>query len=202
MSEWVSESLTSGAGARRPPTDGAQSESWERFLPKFKKKNVQTKKARKVGDKKEYTPFPPPQQPSKVDLAIESGEYFLSTSSRASKKESEKLARQRGRSEERKRAREAAFVPPQEAARGAGDAGARDDAGRSVKSKNHMRDMIADVTEKLKRRSMQAGGGGAAGGDEAAKFVMRGPADAKTRAERERGGGDGRKKKRRARDGD
>lgn len=65
-----------------------------RFLPNFKKKNVKRKKplqAQKeaakrqstgTGDaqpqqpakKKEYTPFPPPQPPSKLDLQIESGE--------------------------------------------------------------------------------------------------------------------------------
>jgi hypothetical protein len=56
-----------------------------RFLPKFKKKNVQRKKPHKAGGregdgegekkkKKEYTPFPPPQQPSKIDLQLESGE--------------------------------------------------------------------------------------------------------------------------------
>jgi hypothetical protein len=49
-----------------------------RFLPKFKKKNVKRHKPRQVREKKPYTPFPPPQQPSKEDLAIESGEYFLS----------------------------------------------------------------------------------------------------------------------------
>lgn len=53
-------------------------ESWDRFLPNFKKKNVQRKKPKEVGKKKEYTPFPPPQQPRKVDLQLESGEYFLS----------------------------------------------------------------------------------------------------------------------------
>ena len=56
-----------------------KSESWDRFLPQFKKKNVQ-RKASKTGDekkKKEYTPFPPPQQPRKIDLQLESGEYFL-----------------------------------------------------------------------------------------------------------------------------
>jgi ribosomal RNA assembly protein len=57
-----------------------------RFLPKFKKKNVQRRKPHKAGKeggaegaagekkkKKEYTPFPPPQQPSKIDLQLESG---------------------------------------------------------------------------------------------------------------------------------
>ncbi|XVF19349.1 hypothetical protein REPUB_Repub11eG0103000 [Reevesia pubescens] len=39
-------------------------EIWDRFLPKFKKKNVQTKKV-KSKEKKPYTPFPPPQLPSK-----------------------------------------------------------------------------------------------------------------------------------------
>jgi hypothetical protein len=40
-------------------------ESWERFLPRFKKKNVQRRKPGAI-KKKEYTPFPPPQPPSKV----------------------------------------------------------------------------------------------------------------------------------------
>uniref|UniRef100_M4BMI5 KRR1 small subunit processome component n=1 Tax=Hyaloperonospora arabidopsidis (strain Emoy2) TaxID=559515 RepID=M4BMI5_HYAAE len=34
-------------------------ENWERFLPSFKKQNVQTKKPRKVRERREYTPFPP-----------------------------------------------------------------------------------------------------------------------------------------------
>jgi ribosomal RNA assembly protein len=40
-------------------------ENWERFLPKFKNKNINKKKAKpkKEKKKKEYTPFPPPQQP-------------------------------------------------------------------------------------------------------------------------------------------
>ncbi|KAG1793814.1 uncharacterized protein BJ212DRAFT_1571972 [Suillus subaureus] len=44
-------------------------ESWDRFLPTSDKKE---KPAKKV-----YTPFPPPQRLRKVDLQLESGEYFL-----------------------------------------------------------------------------------------------------------------------------
>jgi ribosomal RNA assembly protein len=40
-------------------------QNWDRFLPKFKKRNVKQRKSN-VKEKKTYTPFPPPQQPSKV----------------------------------------------------------------------------------------------------------------------------------------
>lgn len=79
-------------------------ESWDRFLPKFRKRHLKTsektaKKNERIQEKDEsrkaaglptveeakkekkekkvYTPFPPPQQPRKVDLQLESGEYFL-----------------------------------------------------------------------------------------------------------------------------
>ena len=42
-----------------------KNESWDRFLPKFKKNSVQQRKKPKIA-KKNYTPFPPPQQESKV----------------------------------------------------------------------------------------------------------------------------------------
>lgn len=41
-------------------------ESWDRFLPNFKKSNVQRKKPKKQKEEKKYTPFPPPQPESKV----------------------------------------------------------------------------------------------------------------------------------------
>ncbi|KAG1145656.1 hypothetical protein G6F38_005489 [Rhizopus arrhizus] len=52
-------------------------ESWDRFLPKFKKKNIKSKKKVIEKPKKEYTPFPPAPVKSKVDLQLESGEYFM-----------------------------------------------------------------------------------------------------------------------------
>src|SRR5438034_2186753 len=56
-------------------------ESWDRFLPHFKRRTLsKRRKPFKITDKskKVYTPFPPPQQKSKVDLQMESGEFFLS----------------------------------------------------------------------------------------------------------------------------
>ncbi len=44
-----------------------KTESWDRFLPKFKSKNLaKRKQPLKKRTKKEYTPFPPPQPESKV----------------------------------------------------------------------------------------------------------------------------------------
>lgn len=95
-------------------------ESWDRFLPKFRRKHLKTsektaKKNEKIQEKNEarkaaglepiesqsskpakkvYTPFPPAQQPRKVDLQLESGEYFLKISekeARDAKKRKEKV---------------------------------------------------------------------------------------------------------------
>jgi rRNA processing protein Krr1/Pno1 len=66
-----------------------RNESWDRFLPHFKKKNVKRKKPEKK-EKKEYTPFPPPQPPSKIDLQLESGEYFLKPHEKVAKANKEK----------------------------------------------------------------------------------------------------------------
>ncbi|EJU06470.1 hypothetical protein DACRYDRAFT_45074 [Dacryopinax primogenitus] len=132
-------------------------ESWDRFLPKFRKRNLtsaeksakkrardegeeaqngaqeafpkeedqaesstappkEEKKEKKEKKKKTYTPFPPAQLPSKVDIALETGEYFL--------KKHEKVRREVQKREEvqqevvrkRKREREEAFVAPKEVA--------------------------------------------------------------------------------------
>ena len=51
--------------------EGLRNESWDRFLPKFKSKNLSKRKQpfkKKV--KKAYTPFPPPQPESKVHAYI------------------------------------------------------------------------------------------------------------------------------------
>ena len=87
-------------------------ENWDRFLPKFQKKNVKRKKA-VIVKKPEYTPFPPPQQPSKVDLQLESGEYFLSQHQKAQRKAADQQEQQQQREQERQQKRLKAFIPPE-----------------------------------------------------------------------------------------
>lgn len=92
-------------------------ENWDRFLPHFKKRNLSKRyKPHNINDKskKVYTPFPPPQEKSKEDLQIESGEYFLSKQAkeRAAKERREDTMKEK--MEERKRKREEAFEAPKE----------------------------------------------------------------------------------------
>eukprot|EP00960_Hanusia_phi_P039975 754176-Hanusia_phi.AAC.3 len=112
--------------------DKLKNESWDRFLPKFKKKNVKTKKPKETAaKKKEYTPFPPPQQPSKVDMELESGEYFLNEAQRKEKTKAERAEKNKQIKEQNDKVEEgrasvfckfegcvqdkaAVFVPPKE----------------------------------------------------------------------------------------
>ncbi|MBE7179715.1 MAG: hypothetical protein INR71_00645 [Terriglobus roseus] len=92
-------------------------ESWERFLPNFKKRSTaKRRKPFKVTDKskKVYTPFPPPQEKSKVDLQIESGEFFLGKQAKERAEKERKQQKMRDKMEEKRRERQAEFVPPQE----------------------------------------------------------------------------------------
>ncbi|KAJ1023905.1 hypothetical protein NDA13_004739 [Ustilago tritici] len=112
-------------------------ENWDRFLPKFKKRNVKSKPASTTTDsangvatgantvgegsskkkeikKKTYTPFPPPQQPSKIDLQLESGEYFLKPREKKRAEEERKLKKQAEHKEKRETERQKMFVPPTE----------------------------------------------------------------------------------------
>lgn len=112
-------------------------ENWDRFLPHFKKRNLSKRRVpHNITDKskKTYTvsfnppplslsimsttntlqPFPPAPEKSKVDLQIESGEYFLSKQSKERAAREEREEKRREKKDEKKKEREKDFVPPVE----------------------------------------------------------------------------------------
>ncbi|XDB49988.1 hypothetical protein AB1E18_003558 [Capra hircus] len=92
-----------------------RSQSWERFLPQFKHKNVNKRKEpKKKTVKKEYTPFPPPQPESQVDKELASGEYFLKASQKKRQKMEAIKAKQAEALSKRQEERNKAFIPPKE----------------------------------------------------------------------------------------
>lgn len=103
-------------------------ENWDRFLPNYIKHNPKKKSAPKK-EKKEYNPFPPEQQPRKIDLLLESGDYFIDkdgkkeTNKKIRKKiqnkEKEDLAKSKKeenskKREEIKKEKQSSFIPPEE----------------------------------------------------------------------------------------
>lgn len=92
-------------------------ENWARFLPMFKKRNVARVKAKAERKKKVYTPFPPAPTPRKVDLQIESGEYFMGQKEKKARDLQEKREKLAQVTEERRKEREKAFEAPEEGVR-------------------------------------------------------------------------------------
>ncbi len=99
-----------------------KNESWDRFLPVFKKKNVSRKKlsaeqqdaihARDA--RRQSTPFPPAPTPRLIDQQIESGEYFLTQQEKKHKDEKEKKEAGAIKVAQKKSEREKSFVAPDE----------------------------------------------------------------------------------------
>ncbi|PWY84717.1 hypothetical protein BO94DRAFT_519048 [Aspergillus sclerotioniger CBS 115572] len=128
-------------------------ESWDRFLPNFKKRTLSKRRVPfKITDKtkKVYTPFPPAPEKSKVDLQIESGEYFLSKEAKDRAQKEEVMERQRVKREEKMKEREKAFVPPEEV-----DAAEKKEKSKKEKKdkKKRKRDSeAADVDDSAERK--------------------------------------------------
>ena len=92
-----------------------KNENWDRFLPKFEKRNLSKRKQPLKRKKKAaYTPFPPAQPESKVDRELASGEYFLKPKDKKAKKLAEQRERQAEAKERRERQRAKAFKAPKE----------------------------------------------------------------------------------------
>ncbi|KAG5639157.1 ribosomal RNA assembly protein krr1 [Sphagnurus paluster] len=114
-------------------------ESWDRFLPQFRKRHLKTSEktakkneiiqqkteARRAAGlepesskpaKKVYTPFPPAQLPRKVDLQLESGEYFLKADEKQARESEKKKQKQAETTAKRREERAEAFVAPTETA--------------------------------------------------------------------------------------
>lgn len=92
-------------------------ESWDRFLPNFKKRTLSKRRVpHNVTDKskKVYTPFPPPQEKSKVDLQIESGEYFLGKQAKERKAREEREDKMKEKMDAKRKERLAEYVAPEE----------------------------------------------------------------------------------------
>jgi len=102
----------------KPELQGPE-ESWDRFLPKINKSSQQTKlkpkkKKAEWKNKKEKSLFPPEPTPSKKDLEIESGEYFLKEKEKKMKKRAEKRKLQEEKSKKNQDKKYKSLVPPSE----------------------------------------------------------------------------------------
>lgn len=89
-----------------------KNENWDRFLPQFQKVHEKRKKIKKEKEKRERATFPNPPQPRKEDLAIESGEYFLSDKDKQQRAAAVKADRIQQKQREKEDKRQAAYAQP------------------------------------------------------------------------------------------
>ncbi|KAH0364684.1 eukaryotic type KH-domain (KH-domain type I), partial [Aureobasidium melanogenum] len=129
-------------------------ENWDRFLPHFKKRNLSKRRVPHIvtdKSKKTYTPFPPAQEKSKVDLQIESGEYFLSKQAKERQEKQRREDAMREKMEEKRLARQQDYIAPDEP----GEDNKADKKEKKEKKKRKHKDEDGDeeLSEKKKKKS-------------------------------------------------
>ena len=133
-------------------------QSWDRFLPKLPKKSLsKRRKPHVIHDKKNKPLFPPPQQPRKIDLQMESGEYFMKGwEKKAKEKEGKEVARME-KKHEREDERKKNFVPPVEDVpkkkRKVEDKGGETNGEKKTKKRKKVDGEEVEVTKKKKSSS-------------------------------------------------
>lgn len=96
-----------------------KNENWDRFLPKFESKNPnkkpkQPKADRKIKKKKDFTPFPPAPQETKIDKMLSTGEYFLTEIQKKAKLNKERREKQTSDKKKQMAKRSKDYIPPSE----------------------------------------------------------------------------------------
>eukprot|EP00928_Gymnodinium_smaydae_P048143 TRINITY_DN32178_c0_g1_i1.p1 TRINITY_DN32178_c0_g1~~TRINITY_DN32178_c0_g1_i1.p1 ORF type:complete len:434 (+),score=100.72 TRINITY_DN32178_c0_g1_i1:60-1304(+) len=127
-------------------------ENWDRFLPHFRKRNVQRKNTKVKKKKKSGDIFPPQPQPRKEDLLMESGEYFLNEQERQTKKRLERQEQQRATSALRKRERAKEYEPPTAASSTPGSGAAK----KKRKTQDAPDESAKAMAERLKEKTAAA----------------------------------------------
>lgn len=139
-------------------------ENWERFLPQFTKSkrkkpsDASTPTASKspstsessapvpAPKKKDFTPFPPAQQPRKVDMQMETGEYFLSAEEKENKARAERQAKSAEVKKQQQVQRSSEFQAPAEPSRKR-----KASSDESVSSVSDVQQMAESIKSKSKK---------------------------------------------------
>lgn len=144
-------------------------ENWDRFLPKFKKKNVKRKVT--VNEKtktSERSPFPEAPTQRKVDIELETGEYWQKEAARKEKKIQEKKERSTEVAAERRteKIHRKDQTAPKEAKSSKGfEAAQQAEAAAHARSKDETIEDAAALKSKLSSKSSTSKASSSAAGD-------------------------------------
>ncbi|KAJ2697035.1 ribosomal RNA assembly protein krr1, partial [Coemansia spiralis] len=145
-------------------------ESWDRFLPRFKHRNTKQKKPKIVKKKKKDgdSVLPPARTPSKVELQIASGEYFLKPDEKKAR-ENERKKKAAVENRAKKDAERAkAFVAPKEARAAAAPAA----AAPTAKAAKDEKTQLEALKNKFKAKAEATQKKRAAGDGDVSEYVV------------------------------
>eukprot|EP01132_Coremiostelium_polycephalum_P000500 gene500-629_t len=144
-----------------------KNQSWEKYLPQFKKKNAPKKKKKITKKKKDKdaAPFAPEQTPRKIDIEMASGEYFLSEEKKLKKKKEEIEAKHAESESKRQEQRQKLSIAPEEKS--------FDQVGNSDKHKAlSAQESLKNIQNNLKSNKRKESSSSSSGSSNVSDFVL------------------------------